>query len=966
MRKYVVGLLFLALFLSVGVAHATHSVDGYTCQWAGDLNSIAPVTLQDGNASIQAAIPDTNKDGWLRNSTNTLTVPYYYFDGNIAWNYDSAIGLNLRYFWDCDTNYSPDTSFKVSPALSGAVNNDVNAYDFYENGTRGATTNNITYSTNRVSGQTSAVFNGTSSYVVYPLSWLTDSNSFEADVYPYKNNADQTIFIRNNWDVVLRITAAGGWLVSLGNDTICSIVTGGGIVDVNHWYHVAVTWGAQGTKLYVNGNLLGSCATTLGYTDNGDFIVVGARESLNAVFYNGLIDNVRFYNFQVGDSNGEGLMQADLNLFSKQPFANISNVSSGAPENTPPVVYNGTTIKLDGELQGTFHDGNHNISFQLYDADSNQLRAKIYVSSSQGNKQTLLIDANLFTLQQNPSADYNCTGSGFYSVQTCNISWGNHNFPDGNYFIDVNVYDSKGASDFNSSANSFKISHYFVDVNLNAPQGNYYTNGIVPIDYNINTNFDTNAKIFYSTTKLGLQNLLVNQQFSTLGAKDLNFESYTADLNVIDDTNTERAIGFSFTPLVSGYFKSLTINRTNIGGGLGARLWDSNALDSNRPSTLIGNNLIPGQTGDVNITFPNFPHYLVAGRLYWIIFYSVGGASPDTNVKSYYNFGNNELSYTWLFGDIQGTPTRIGMNYLNDVYMKLFISQTSFSTNSFDWNSSTASDGNYFIDINSISKIMDFNDSSSSNYPLGIDSTAPTTTDDHNAGWQNFDANVILDCTDAGIGCSTTQYRINSGTWETYDGNILISTDGNFRIDYNSTDGLGNIETTVSIWVAIDKTAPSVSDNYPGVSYVTFYVSLSCSDATSGCSAIYYALDTDANDTESYGSWELYLSPIEFSTDGNFGLKYYGVDNAANNSATTTIFVIAMTAPPDTNAGIFPRYFTQDDTRFSDDNRFVSQDDARYTTTAGTDLKNIALYGLITAIAIIIIAFYIVFVQRKK
>ena len=95
------------------------------------------------------------------------------------------------------------------------------------------------------------------------------------------------------------------------------------------------------------------------------------------------------------------------------------------------------------------------------------------------------------------------------------------------------------------------------------------------------------------------------------------------------------------------------------------------------------------------------------------------------------------------------------------------------------------------------------------------DNTAPSTTDDAPTGWQTTDVNIHLTCSDSGSGCSTTQYRIDGGSWLTYDTNILISADGNHQIDYNSTDNVGNVESTHTIWVAIDTVAPSTAHDAP-------------------------------------------------------------------------------------------------------------------------------------------------------
>ncbi|MBS3061044.1 MAG: trypsin inhibitor-like cysteine-rich domain-containing protein [Candidatus Diapherotrites archaeon] len=100
-----------------------------------------------------------------------------------------------------------------------------------------------------------------------------------------------------------------------------------------------------------------------------------------------------------------------------------------------------------------------------------------------------------------------------------------------------------------------------------------------------------------------------------------------------------------------------------------------------------------------------------------------------------------------------------------------------------------------------------------------FDSTAPVTTADYNGGTQATDANVVLTCTDSDAGCGSTQYRVDSdaglsvsmGSWQTFDSNILITSDGNWAIDFNSTDLVGNRETTRRIFVLIARPGSGIA-----------------------------------------------------------------------------------------------------------------------------------------------------------
>ncbi len=92
------------------------------------------------------------------------------------------------------------------------------------------------------------------------------------------------------------------------------------------------------------------------------------------------------------------------------------------------------------------------------------------------------------------------------------------------------------------------------------------------------------------------------------------------------------------------------------------------------------------------------------------------------------------------------------------------------------------------------------------------DLTAPTTTFVQTNGvvnnWNNINIIFTLSCADAGSGCDSTAYRIDSGSWVNYTVPVTISTDGNHQIDYNSTDAIGNIETTSIRNIAVDTNDP--------------------------------------------------------------------------------------------------------------------------------------------------------------
>ncbi|MHA1287940.1 MAG: OmpL47-type beta-barrel domain-containing protein, partial [Candidatus Thorarchaeota archaeon] len=177
-----------------------------------------------------------------------------------------------------------------------------------------------------------------------------------------------------------------------------------------------------------------------------------------------------------------------------------------------------------------------------------------------------------------------------------------------------------------------------------------------------------------------------------------------------------------------------------------------------------------------------------------------------------------------------------------------------------------------------------------------IDKQAPSTTNDAPSGWHTSNFSFSLFCSDGnGSGCSTTAYRLDSGDWNA-NSTVWISTDGNHQVDYNSIDSVGNTESTKTVYAALDKTAPSTTDNAPtGWQTADFNVILSCNDATSGCSATYYDLN--------YAGWTS-GNTVPIATDGNYRLDYNSVDVAGNIETMHSIWVaLDKTVPSTTDDG---------------------------------------------------------------
>jgi arabinogalactan endo-1,4-beta-galactosidase len=103
-------------------------------------------------------------------------------------------------------------------------------------------------------------------------------------------------------------------------------------------------------------------------------------------------------------------------------------------------------------------------------------------------------------------------------------------------------------------------------------------------------------------------------------------------------------------------------------------------------------------------------------------------------------------------------------------------------------------------------------------YRVDGDTKAPVTEavlsrQDRN-GWYNESVNVTLNASDDKSGVAKTEYKLNTGNWQTYQGSFDVSAEGENVVQYRSTDLLGNIEEVQSVTVKIDKSAPTLNVSF--------------------------------------------------------------------------------------------------------------------------------------------------------
>jgi hypothetical protein len=176
------------------------------------------------------------------------------------------------------------------------------------------------------------------------------------------------------------------------------------------------------------------------------------------------------------------------------------------------------------------------------------------------------------------------------------------------------------------------------------------------------------------------------------------------------------------------------------------------------------------------------------------------------------------------------------------------------------------------------------------------DTGAPTTTQSGlsasaSTGWRNTTPTVTFSATDTLSGVASTEYGVDGGGWTAYGAPVAIGgDDGSHPVTYRSTDTSGNVETTNTGYVNLDRVAPSTIatglEVAPGDVWHTspsWPFSLTTTDAVSGAVGTTYTLDSAAG--------QLYSGTVDVTGDGTHTITYAAADAAGNIETTHTGYI---------------------------------------------------------------------------
>ncbi len=196
-----------------------------------------------------------------------------------------------------------------------------------------------------------------------------------------------------------------------------------------------------------------------------------------------------------------------------------------------------------------------------------------------------------------------------------------------------------------------------------------------------------------------------------------------------------------------------------------------------------------------------------------------------------------------------------------------------------------------------------------------IDTSNPTTTASAKTAdnssytfgnWTHQTVSVTLSASDTGgSGLATTFYTLDGGSQQTYSSPFNVSSQGDHTIVYWSADNAGNVETSHTVNVKLDLSAPTTtasaintdSSIYTFGNWTIQTVSVTLSPADSGGSGLagtFYTIDG--------GSAQSYTAPFDVTGDGDHVVTYWSTDEAGNVESIETVHVKIDATVPTTTA----------------------------------------------------------------
>lgn len=243
---------------------------------------------------------------------------------------------------------------------------------------------------------------------------------------------------------------------------------------------------------------------------------------------------------------------------------------------------------------------------------------------------------------------------------------------------------------------------------------------------------------------------------------------------------------------------------------------------------------------------------------------------------------HGKINITWTALDTSDPNLNgdIALSYSNDGGANYnLIASDEENDGAYDFDTTLLPDGIlYRIRINATDASDNIGtDTSTQNFT--IDNTPPQTTPTlmgptGQNGWYTDTVTIYLDAIDNTSGVASLLYRIENGSWMTYEEPFSISSEGNHTLTFYATDAAGNHEPYQTINIKIDGTKPvvNITKPLPGSLYImdreiislssdipiiigTITVTVESPNETSGIRLVEFSLDYQIEENISEEPW---------------------------------------------------------------------------------------------------------------
>lgn len=274
------------------------------------------------------------------------------------------------------SGYSNQTSAMITGANDMVIHLafDQNTLDSTINLNHASASEGISYTAGNVGAGSAITLNGTNSFVQLPTA-LANQEEITVATWVYWNGgtAWQRIFDfgnnQNEYMLLSPQTSSGELSFSIRNNGSRQSINAPAL-PTEEWSHVAVTLGASGASMYVNGELVASSATAMTARPldfRPIFNYIGRSQYSNDALFDGSIDDFRVYNYVLNASEIAALLENESEKNEVWLEAECGNLGSLWDNVSDASASNGSYITVQSGNNSTGSAPSNSNGYSVYD-----------------------------------------------------------------------------------------------------------------------------------------------------------------------------------------------------------------------------------------------------------------------------------------------------------------------------------------------------------------------------------------------------------------------------------------------------------------------------------------------------------------------------------------------------------------------------------------------------------------------